>query len=375
MRILFITERYPPFVVSGNRIYYISKYFSNNHDVFVFTRKNDRLLKNYPKDDYLYTDFVNKIYFNVQDNILLSLLNKIKILNRNSFYYMSGKKEIIKNENLFKHFDLIIASGPTWDAFYLAEYLLDKYNTPYILDYRDPWITKSKIEKQSQKRILEKAKAVITVTKECADVIKLETKYDGDIKIIENGVDLNYFKIKKKNKEEKKLKIGYAGSFLKYQEVDKLLSAINLLPKKIKKETEFFACGQRYKKYKLLATKLNINSNFFGFVPFDKTNEILSDCDLLYIGNSIYNAVGGKFYIYLGLNKPVLAYTVKGSSLYNEIAEKNLGFVGLSVLELSNILKEVYKNKDLLNKNRIKKYIFKYDWKELSKKYENIIIK
>lgn len=375
MKILFITERYPPFVAAGNRVYYISKYFSNNHEVFVFTRKNDRLIRNYPKDNCFNTNFVNKIYFNVHDNIFLSLLNKIKILNRNSFYYVSGKKEIKKNEELFKNFDLIIASGPTWDAFYLAEYLFDKYNIPYILDYRDPWISNNNVVIKDQKRIINKAKAVVAVTNSFVGKIKQITNYKKDILIIENGVDLNSVKDLKKQIKDNKLRIGFAGYFVNYHNVDVLLKAISNLPKDVRKNIIFEGCGGLHKKYEILSKKLGVVSNYYGHLSLDKMNKVLNNCHLFYLGNSNNNAISGKFYIYLSLDRPILCYTFENSELDKEIKNNKLGFVCNSESELTEKIKEIYNNRNMLSKNnfKIKEYIKNYDWKVLVKKYTNLI--
>ena len=380
MKILFITEKYPPIVCAGNRVYNLVKELSKKHDITVFTRKNNRWLFPMPLDRTIpQISKVKKIYFKINDSLFLlptMILFRLNLISNSKFYFRNGKKTINKNKNLFNEFDLVIASGPSWHSFYLAEYLFDKYNIPFILDYRDPWISKNKLETNIQRRIINKAKKVVTVTKSCVNIIKNINNYNQNISIIENGVDLSIYKNLRVNQNKNKLlKIGFAGRFVNYHNVDKLLFAISKLPLNIKKNIIFEGCGSLYKKYKLLAKKLQITSNFYGHLSIDKMNNVLNKCDLLYTGNSNNNAIGGKFYNYLALNKPILLHTFNNSTLDIEVNQNKLGFVSYNIKELSLIIKNIYLNKKLLDKNnfKIEKYIQNYDWKILAKKYNWVI--
>jgi len=382
MKILFITEKYPPIVVSGNRVYNLVKHLSKIHDISVFTRKKNRWLFPMPVDYTLpKIKSIKKFYFNINDNLLLlpiMSLFKLGLISNSKFYFNSGKKEIFKNKKLFKNFDLVVASGPSWHAFYLAEYLYDNFKIPYILDYRDPWISKNKIEQNIQKRIIHKSLKVVTVTKFSVNQIKQITNYNNKIELIENGINLDslkqFQKIKSKNK---KFHIGYAGSFVKYQGFKNLLEAINILPNSIKKNVFIEVCGKDINHtFEKLSNKFKINSNFYGHVNVDKVNQVLVKCDYLYSGQMIFNAIGGKIYHYLALNKPILLNTQKGSQLDLEFKKNKLGETSYSVKGLSKNIKQIYLNKqnNIFKKCNINEYIKNYDWKILSKKY-NLVIK
>jgi glycosyltransferase involved in cell wall biosynthesis len=382
MHILFITEKFPPIVCAGNRIYYLAKYISKDHKVTVMSRKNNRWLFPMPTD---YTLKIPKdiiqINFIINDSLFLiptMLLFKFNLISNSKFYFKNIKKIIDTNLDDFKKYDLVISSGPSWDSFKAAEYLYDKLKIPYILDYRDPWLPKNKIEFNNQNRILQKAKQVVTVTDSCVSIIKKQTNYHKKIHVVENGVDLEcikHFNLSKKASAI--LKIGFAGRFVNYHNVDKLIYAISILPKDIKNKIIFIGAGSLYKKYKSLCKKLNVNSTFYGHLSVNKMNSVLYECDLLYTGNNVYNAIGSKFYTYLSLNKPLLIYTIKGSQLEKDVLNNKLGFISYSEKELSEIIKKIYLNKNVLNENKfnIKKYIENYDWKILSKKYDYVIKK
>lgn len=381
MKILFITEKYPPIVCSGNRVYNLVKELSNTHDLTVMCRENNRWLFPMPVDDTIpKLQNVNEIGFKIHDSLLLiptMILFKLKLISNSKFYFKNMKKIIDKNAAKFSDFDLVIVSGPSWDSFKGAEYLFDKCAVPFILDYRDPWICRNKKELDIQKRIINKAKAVVTVTTDYSLEIKDICNYKKSILVIENGVGLNCVKyLKTTKKKDSKLRIGFAGNFVNYQNVDVLLRAISQLPKEIKENVIFEGCGGPFEnKYKKFSKKLGVVSNYYGHLPINKMNEVLINCDLFYIGNSVKNAVGGKFYNYLSLNKPILCYTFKDSQLDKEIKNNKLGFLSYSESELTKKIEEIYNNKKLLSENNfnIKKYIKNYDWKELAKKYINLI--
>ena len=383
MKILFITEKYPPIVCSGNRVYNLVKELSNTHDITVMSRENNRWLFPMPVDNTIpKLQNVTEIGFKIYDSLLLiptMILFKLKLISNSKFYFKNVKKIIDKNADKFSDFDLVIVSGPSGDSFKGAEYLFDKFNIPFILDYRDPWICRNKKELDIQKRIINKAKAVVTVTKKTIKQIKGITNYNKNIFIIENGVDLNLVKdLVTEKPKDNKLRIGFAGSFINYQNVDVLLKAISNLPKEIRENIIFEGCGGPFqKKYEVLSEKLGVVSNYYGHLSINKMNTILINCDLFYLGNSINNAVGGKFYNYLSLNKPILCYTFKNSQLDKEIKNNKLGFLCYSESELTKKIMEIYNNKKLLSENNfeIKKYIKNYDWKELAKKYIGLIKK
>jgi hypothetical protein len=382
--ILFITEKYPPFTCSGNRIYNLSKHLSKNHNITILCRQNNNFLFpiNIDKTIPLLKN-IKIINFKIYDDLLLlpsKLLYKLKLIKQfNQTSYINQIKKIVNNNSqIFSNFNLIIASAPSWDSFKGAEYLHDKFNIPFILDYRDPWIPRNKKELNSQKRIINKAKAIVTVNNYVSKEIKEISNYKKKITIIENGSDKDLFSklVQKKISNKNKINIGYAGSLITYQNIDKLFYAVANQLENIKKNIVINIFGKdQFKKHSHLAKKLKINVKLNGFTPQNILKEKLNICDLFYIGHSINNATSGKFYIYLALNKPILLLTSKKSQLDVIFKNNKLGFINYNVDELSKTIYKIYNNKKLLNKNKfnIKKYIKNYDWKILAKKYEELL--
>jgi glycosyltransferase involved in cell wall biosynthesis len=379
MNILFITVSYPPIVCSGNRIYYLSRELSKNHNVTVMYRKNNRWLFPIPEDHtFPKIKSIKEIKFKLNDSLYLipvTILYKLKLLSNTKFYFKSIKR-IIDKDLSFSKCDLVIASGPSWDSYKAAEYLYDKYKIPFILDYRDPWICRTKKDLLIQKRIVNKSIALVTVTHKYSKQIKLITNYKKNIYLIENGVDLSFFTGKSNTKDSNFLKIGYAGSFVSYQNIDVLIKAVSILPKEIKSKVILEFCGKYNSVDNInLAKNLGVRANFHGHLNISNMKDVLKDCDLLYIGHSVENAVGGKLYIYLALNKPILCYTKRNSQLDLEIKKYGFGFISYNYKELSKSIQNLFENKNQINKKnkKIKNYIVNFDWKVLSKKYNDLI--
>jgi glycosyltransferase involved in cell wall biosynthesis len=381
MKILFITGAYPPIVCAGNRVYNLVNYLSKEHEITVMFRKNKNILFFKMPEDHTLKKIKNitEIPYTINYNLILiplRILFKLNLIPSMNVYFNKIKKIIDENSEEFSKFDLVIASGSPWDVFKVAEYLFDKFKIPFILDYRDPWISNNKATIKDQKRIINKAKAVVTVTNSCVGKIKQIANYKKDILIIKNGVDLNSVQGLKKQIKDNKLRIGFAGNFVNYHNVDVLLRAMSKLPIEIKENIIFEGCGGPYqKKCERLSKKLGVVSNYYGHLSLDKMNKVLNNCHLFYLGTIINDAVSGKFYNYLSLNKPILCYTFKNSQLDKEIKNNKLGFVCYSESELTEKIKEIYNNRNMLSENnfKIKEYIRNYDWKVLAKKYINLI--
>jgi glycosyltransferase involved in cell wall biosynthesis len=93
--------------------------------------------------------------------------------------------------------DLILASGPPFSAFVLAERLSKKLERPYVLDYRDPWWTEIPtmfqglrwIVERLESRLLSGAAAVINVSPSWAADLQSQFKFASRSHVITNGYD------------------------------------------------------------------------------------------------------------------------------------------------------------------------------------------
>ena len=93
--------------------------------------------------------------------------------------------------------DLILASGPPFASFVLAEHLSKKLARPYILDYRDPWWTEvtemirplQPVIDRLEARLVAGSTAITTVSPSWADDLDAKYKVKAKLHVITNGYD------------------------------------------------------------------------------------------------------------------------------------------------------------------------------------------
>jgi glycosyltransferase involved in cell wall biosynthesis len=93
--------------------------------------------------------------------------------------------------------DLILASGPPFSAFVLAERLSKTIGRPYVLDYRDPWWTETTgmmkslrfLVSRLEGRLVGGAAAVSIVSRSWARDLDLQFKLGSKVQVITNGYD------------------------------------------------------------------------------------------------------------------------------------------------------------------------------------------
>ena len=91
--------------------------------------------------------------------------------------------------------DLILASGPPFSAFTLAEKLSKKLHRPYALDYRDPWTVTDIIPGlqhltiSRERKLLAGAAAVIMVSQSWAAELNSRFNIGSKLQVVTNGYD------------------------------------------------------------------------------------------------------------------------------------------------------------------------------------------
>ena len=96
-----------------------------------------------------------------------------------------------------KDVDLILASGPPFAPFVLAERLSRKLRRPYVLDYRDPWWTEvtrmirglQPLIDRLERRLLAGSQAVTIVSPSWASDLNRRFKVSSKVHVITNGYD------------------------------------------------------------------------------------------------------------------------------------------------------------------------------------------
>jgi hypothetical protein len=257
IKVLILAYDFPPYVsVGGIRPFNWYKFFPNfNIYPVVITRQWTNKFSDYR--DYISPSesihvlvesdaertIIRSPYFpNMANKILLKHgEKKFRSFRRMvSAFYEFGqfllpigpKRQILKaaDEYLGKNkVDVIIATGDPFILFKYAAKLSDKYNIPWIADYRDPWIHNTAVKKNYfvnlwdayfEKKIVSKASQVTTVAKFIQDHVK-EAIPKSNCHVIPNGYDPDTLDEAMTVPQPKdSLHIGYAGSIADWSPIN-----------------------------------------------------------------------------------------------------------------------------------------------------------
>jgi glycosyltransferase involved in cell wall biosynthesis len=203
-RILFITYFYPPFkgiasIRTGNIALYLSEL---GWDVTVV--KPDPGLWESPQLTTTYNKILHSGIKHVYTGHQLKFLSPFIPGSDRKLYWLGIGWEISTKALLTRicqdHYDVVLASGPPFSTFRLAEIVANKNNIPLVLDYRDLWTRgnpfrikrpKDSVEYISEKRIVNEAALLITVSRGLKSCLIENFNIGSKIHILENGYNPN----------------------------------------------------------------------------------------------------------------------------------------------------------------------------------------
>lgn len=273
--------------------------------------------------------------------------------------------------------DVIIATGDPFILFRYASLLSDKFNIPWIADYRDPWSQKTPIQKNFflkkwhsffEKKYSSTSTRIVTVSEFLKQKIS-KTIPNKKIEILQNGFDPEIKdKVKDIDQEKEILNIGHIGTIYNWHPIEQFLNVLS----------QFLQQNQNYKIHlnfygvnnedgiKKIVDKLFTLNNAVTFYPKMANDLVLQAAaknNLLLLFN-YYSYMGTKIYDYLALNRKIILcfsddpeanklkkkyYDVeelRGSSthLQQDLIQKvNSGVVVQDQDHLLKVLKDLYK--------------------------------
>jgi glycosyltransferase involved in cell wall biosynthesis len=293
-------------------------------------------------------------------------------------------KKIIKNEGI----DLIFATAPPYTDFLAACELKDKFGLPLVVDYRDSWIDcpnnfyptplHKKKHSKMETSVLECTDKVITINSRIKELIHLRYPFvkDEDVEVIPQGFDPEDFgsqiaqigsqtsQIMQTSpiaqKENRKFRITYSGSFLNYYTPKHFLDGLKLAFDKrpeLKDKIEACFVGTFPNEYKEYIKNIGIENavNIAGYVEHSLCAKYLVESDVLWMminkteRSDLHST--GKLYEYFGAGKPILACVPEG------VARKSLENYGAVIMtgpdDVNTIASAILEYYDKFEKNEM----------------------
>lgn len=286
-----------------------------------------------------------------------------------------------------KSADIIIVSCPPFSP--MLTLFLAK-DTPCVIDYRDKWTesylgkyffkTEEILAKKIEKKCIDKAAAVVTVTEKIGDYLSEQyPENKNKIHLIRNGFDEPSFPKTHKRKKPDKFTLTYMGSFndtfspnLIFDGLEKLFS----IKPEFKRQIVFKYIGpSRLKDLREKAQKIGL-TNFIstGYLPHrEALSELMASDSLILIGGSGNEdkwLVPGKLYQYLRTGLPIIAIT-ENKEIKNLTGSSGIVCTKATESFASSVLK-IIENSDSFKP--ISDYSA-YSWKSLGEEYSKLLKK
>jgi len=351
LKILILAYDFPPYVsVGGLRPYNWYKYFhkfgvypivitrqwSNLHgnllDYISPSNTNDIIVEKSEQGTIIKTPYVpnfsNRLMLKYQDSkfkLLRKLISAyyefaqfIFLIGPKSKLYFAAKN-YLKNNKV----DCIIASGDPFILFKYASKLGEKFDIPWIADYRDPWSENFGNRKHSvlrifnaffEKKTLKNVHSITTVSEFVRNKV-FKIKQDKHIYIMPNGFDPEAIKsIEQIKQQNEVLSVAFIGTIYRWHPIKSFFSVISdlLKNKKIKILVKFYGINAGDEIKKLLEISypdIRENVTIFPKIPNQVLLEELAKNNVMLLFN-YYSCMGTKIYDYLGIHrKIILCYT------------------------------------------------------------------
>ena len=228
--------------------------------------------------------------------------------------YRTAKKYLQKNTA-----DVIITTGEPFVLFYYGHKLSNRFNTPWIADYRDPWSQGISLQKKHtlrlwslmyERKILKSVGKVITVSQFVANKISVNCP-SKKIHIIPNGFDPEIIsKTSNISQDHKQLNISFAGTIYNWHPIQIFFKSLNELlieNPQIKIKLNFFGINNGDYIKKILSNYKYIEPHI-AFHPKQSNEELLfmlAKSNALLLFND-YSIMGTKIYDYIGLKRKII---------------------------------------------------------------------
>lgn len=250
--------------------------------------------------------------------------------------------------------DVLYSTVPEWSPHLLGYLIKQKYNIPWVADYRDPWaickeyvnllypyVTENEYlwQRLLEQRLVSEMDALITIGEYSKTLYDQNTEYDislDKIYDIPNGYDEQDFEsVRERSKKNDKFTLCYNGSLGYSRKPQWVLRVISRLIQEglvdkdkvcwifngpISKE-RFKEDVERYDDYGIAKNN--------GMLSHVDSIQIASNSDIMVVYGE-YGIVGrfvytGKFMEYLRIGRPILSFSSKDSPISHILDETNLG--------------------------------------------------
>lgn len=225
------------------------------------------------------------------------------------------------------------------------------------------------------KQILDRVDIVVSVSKDLAEYLKNEVKIQNEIKIIENGIDINKFRPRNEKNDYSGFTIISVSRLVERKNIDILIKAVHLANKERYNIKLLIAgTGPEEEKLKRLADKAGNCIKMVGRISEDEKIELLSKADL-FAQLSVREGLSIATLEALACGLPVLVSDIRG---VREPIDPETGFLVRDPCDcycVKEKIEEIYERKQEVLKMKLKareKAVKKYSNETMAMKYHRL---
>lgn len=244
--------------------------------------------------------------------------------------------------------DAIFATAPPYTSFLIARELRKRHGTPYLMDYRDAWVSNSVLNfyltpfhkayaRKLEDDCLRSSDAITVVNRRMKEVLIRDYEFlsHEDVTILPHGFDPEDFSaaqpIASELRDPGKFRITYAGAFYVGRSPATFLEGAKAAIQKepaLAKDLELVFAGILQKEYHSMIKRLGLTEVVTerGYVEHKESVALLLSSDVLWMTMSDDISAPGKLYEYFGSRKPVIGLVPKHSLAERMLKEYGAGF-------------------------------------------------
>ena len=325
--------------------------------------------------------FPSKIKQKIGRFILQSIFIPDSRRNWKQYAVQLGDKIIAEHPDI----KLIYATAPPFTDFLVANELSQKYNIPFVIDYRDLWVDNPQcffstpFHKRKhislEQNVLIKTNKIFVITRQMKEKILSRYRFvkHQDISIISHGFDKEDFENVAPKEKTNKLIFTHSGIFPDDRTPKYFLKAISKflnINSGAKDKIELRFVGLVTKQHIKLIYKYQLESIsvITGYLPHKEAVQQIMSSDVLWLMMTNNIETPGKFFEYIGSKKPLLFMGPDGA--LKQIAEEyKASFITApkninSIVEKINTIYSLWENNNLPVPTN--KFVNQYDREHLT---------
>ena len=399
-KILFITYHFPPYGCIGalRTGKTVKKLTDLGYEVRVISASNQSLPKHLPievdVDKVFYTDWfdvnwpINKLLgaksitslknkIGRKNNINSKIIGWLKLLYTKfvhipdqyiGWYFSAVKKS---NNIIDAGFipDIIFSSATPYTSHLVAKKVSNKYNIPWIAEFRDLWSDNhnrmsSLFDRWLEKNTMHNSKAMITVSEPLTKI--LINKYKQPIYTIQNGFDPEDFSFQVSGIISQKINIVYTGSIYENKMDPSPLFIALAANKDLQNNIVLNFYGNSSNFISDLSKKYNLESivKIHDLVPRSEILNIQKKADILLLltwnSPKEKGILTGKFFEYIASGNAILSIGAFKDTPSEIVVEDKFGIATNDPEEITKFISSYQKgkyNNNLINRNKYDRQI------------------